>query len=278
MSKAREIQDGRKAMIPATEAAQRAIESVIRSNQIKEFVGAAKVMNKLAITLSSQVLLGLKHFQEQEGYKEYGCKTFVEFLEQHPELDLSKSKYYRLSEALETEGPDAFDLLNGLNIPLSSRKKLGTGAIQIEGDDLVINDQRVPLDDPKRIKRAISQVVAEVDKATSKASKAEKENEKLKKKLEQAVEEARAAAIIPRDDTDPANQAYLRVIASLTELTRELGELSQAEAAERLKLYRPHIAQAVEFFMQFTRPEAPTRRPDNTTGLSDEDLADLMED
>lgn len=236
-------------------------------------------MNKLGNTLLSQVLLALKKFQEEEAYKAYGCQTWVEFLKQTPELDMSKSQYYKLIGILETEGSEAFDLLNSLNVPLSARKKLGAGAIQIEGEELVINEQRVPLNDPKKIKRAISQVVNEVDKVTTRASKAEQENAKLKQKLEQAVEEVRVSAMnIPRDATDPASQAYLRVIASLTELTRELGELSQAEAGERLKLYRPHIAQAVEFFMQFSSPDAPTRRPENTTGLSDEDLADLMED
>jgi len=248
-----------------------------------EFIGGAKVINKLTAALSSQLLLSLKQFQETEGYRAYGCKTWVQFLKEHPELDLSKSQYYDRLKVLESEGSDVFDLLTQMNVPLSARKQLTSGSIALDGNELVIGEQRVPVDDAKKVKRAISQIAEQMERLETKAEKATKETEKLKQKLEDAKAIAReAAALVPfNDNTDPANQAYMRVVASLTELTRALSEMDGDEAEGRLASYRPGISQAVESCFTFSAATSPTRRPDqpkNDTGLSNDDLAELMEE
>lgn len=274
-----QLEKGREALIKRAEEHVQALPENNNHIPIFEFIGSAKTINKLSAALTSQLLIGLKKFQEEAGYKAYGCQTWVEFLQQHPELDMSKSKFYRLNEVLEAEGPEVFDLLNSLNVPLNARKQIGAGSIQIEGNELVVNEQRVPLDDPRKLKRALTQVIEQLDSANRKAERANKDNEKLKKKLDEAKEEARVAAMrIPSDDTDPANQAYMRVISALTELTRELNELPGAEADQRLNQYRPHISQAVEMCFAFSISSAPTRKPENNTGLSDSELAELMEE
>ena len=254
-----------------------------RSLKIFEFVGATKAMSKLASSLSSQVLQALQTIQREEAYLEYGCKTWVEFLKEYPDLDLSKSQYYKLVNVLDGEGAEVFDLLNSLNIPLRQRQQLTSGTIAIDGNELVIGEQRVPVDDAKKVKRAIGQIAEQMERLEAKAQKAEKEVTKLKGRLEDAKAIAReAAASVPfNDNTDPANQAYMRVVASLTELTRALAEMDADEAEGRLASYRPGISQAVENCFTFSAAVSPTRRPNqpnNDTGLSNDDLADLMED
>lgn len=251
--------------------------------QTFEFIGGAKVVSKLASSLSSQLLMGLKKFQEEEGYRAYGCKTWVEFLNSHPELDMSKSQYYKLTGLLDSEGEYLFDLLNSLNVPISARKQLTSGTILIDGNELLIGEQRIPVDDAKKVKRAIGQIAEQMERLEAKAEKATKENEKLKGKLDDARAAVReAASTVPfNDNTDPANQAYMRVVASLTELTRELSEMDSEQAEGRLASYRPGISQAVENCFTFSAATSPTRRPDQLTndlGLDSNDLADLMED
>lgn len=251
--------------------------------EIYEVIGAAKVINRLTTSLTSQLLLTLKRFQENESYKAYGCDTWVQFLKEHPELDLSKNQYYDRIKVLEAEGAEVFDLLTQMNIPLSTRKQLTSGSIALEGNELLIGEQRVPVDDTKKVKRAISQIAEQMERLETKAAKSEKEVEKLKQKLEDAKAIAReAAASVPfNDNTDPANQAYMRVVASLTELTRALAEMDGDEAEGRLASYRPGISQAVENCFTFSAAASPTRRPNqpkSDTGLSNDDLADLMED
>jgi len=275
-----QLQKGAESLVKRAEDHLEIAPAQKRHFQALEFIGAAKAINKLTLSLSSQLLMALKKFQEEEGYKEYGCKTWVEFLQQNPELDMSKSQYYKLIGALENEGSEVFDLLNSLNIPLNARLQIGAGSIQIEGNDLLVNEQRVPLNDPRKLKRTLTQVIEQLDATSRKADKTAKENEKLKKKLDEAKEEARIAAMsMPGgDDTDPAHQAYLHVISSLVTLTRELNELPRAEADKRLEQYRPHISQAMEMCFAFSVSSAPTRKPDNDTGLSDSELADLMDE
>lgn len=249
-----------------------------------EIIGAAKVINRLTTSLTSQLLLTLKRFQENESYKAYGCDTWVQFLKEHPELDLSKSQYYDRIKLLESEGAEVFDLLTQMNVPLSARKQLTSGSIMLEGNELLIGEQRVPVDDAKKVKRAISQIAEQMERLEMKAEKATKENEKLKGKLDDARAAAReAASTVPfNDNTDPANQAYMRVVASLTELNRELSEMDADDAESRLASYRPGISQAVENCFTFSAATSPTRRPTNQAkselGLSDSDLADLMEE
>lgn len=250
---------------------------------IYEMIGAAKVINRLTTTLSSQLLLTLKGIQESESYRAYGCETWVQFLKEHPELDISKNQYYDRIKLLESEGVEVFDLLTQMNVPISARKQLSSGAVAIDGDELLIGEQRVAIDDAKKVKRAISQIAEQMERLESKAAKSDKEIEKLKGRLEDAKAVAReAAASVPfNDNTDPANQAYMRAVATLTELTRHLSEMDSDEAESRLANYRPGISQAVENCFTFGAATSPTRRPDQLTkdlGLDSTDLADLMED
>lgn len=277
------IKEGTQALTKIVEGHIEASQDAAKMIQMHEFVGGIKAINRLAVALNSQLLLGLKQFQEAEGYKAYNCQTWVQFLKEHPQLDLSKNQYYDRIKLLESEGAEVFDLLTQMNVPLSARKQLSSGAIVIDGNELLIGEQRIPVDDAKKVKRAISQIAEQMERLESKAAKSDKEIEKLKGRLEDAKAVAReGAASVPfNDNTDPANQAYMRVVASLTELTRHLSDMDSEQAEGRLANYRPGISQAVENCFTFSAATSPTRRPDqltNNLGLESTDLADLMED
>ncbi|HMV46544.1 MAG TPA: hypothetical protein PLD20_00820 [Blastocatellia bacterium] len=277
----KQIEEGSQAI--AKRSQQEVDSTVGREKEIEifEFVGAAKLMNKITASFGSQLLLGLKRFQESEGYRVYGCQTWVQFLKEHPELDLSKTQYYERLKVLEAEGAELFDLLSSLNVPISARKQLTAGSILVEGNELVIGEQRVPVDDAKKVKRAITQIADQMERLESKAAKTEKEIEKLKQKLAEAKEEARSGGTASAEDgTDPCNQAYLRVLAGLTELGRELAELPGKEADQRMAQFKPQIQHSIEVLFAHSASNAPTRRPEQPDGLglTQADLAELMED
>lgn len=268
-----------------TEQAQVAFDGSQEQQQMVaaiEMVGAIGAIEQLAYALSAQAIMAWEQFQTNEGYKMYGCKTWVEFLEKHPRLGLTKSKYYERKKLLESEGADAYDLLNSLKVPANIRRQLSAGDVQIEGNDLIVRDQRFPIDDAKKIKRALSQVIEQMERVENKSAKTEKELEKTKQKLAEAKEEARTSAMhLPDDGTDPVNQAYLHVLASLTELGRELAELPGKEADQRMAQFKPDIQHAIEILFAFSASNAPTRRPTQQPdglGLTQAELADLMED
>ncbi|MGE0133288.1 MAG: hypothetical protein AB7U82_34860 [Blastocatellales bacterium] len=276
---ARQVKKGEQVLETQAQSFHDGNALVQQAIQAAEFVGAANAVQQIAESLNAQAIQAWEIFQQDKLYEAYGCSTFVQFLERHPKLGLTKNKYYDRKQLLEAEGAETFDLLNSLQVPIKVRKQLTAGTIAIEGDDLIVGDKRAPISDQRQVKRLIAQIVEELDRSETKAAKTTKENEKLKKRLDEAKEEARVAGMhIPADGTDPANQAYMRVISALTELTRELNELPGDEADARLNQYRPHIAQAVEMCFAFSSSTAPTRKPDNNTGLTDEELADLMEE
>lgn len=257
-------------------------EALQRALQSGEFVGAANAVQRIAESLNAQAIQAWETFQKDEMYKGYGCSTFVEFLERHPKLGLTKTRFYERKQLLANEGAETFDLLNTLQVPFKIRKQLTAGSVQIEGNQLTINDRTFPLDDVKKVKQAIADLAEQMERIENRSAKTEKELEKTKQKLADAKEDARTAALnVPDDGTDPVNQAYLHVLASLTELGRELAELPGKEADQRMAQFKPDIQHAIELLFTFSASNAPTRRPtaeSDALGFSQSELAELMED
>lgn len=278
-----QVAEGHQALTADAQAALDGSQEQQKMVAAIEMVGAIGAIERLADALSAQAIQAWEQFQINEGYKVYSCNTWVEFLEKHPRLGLTKAKYYERKKLLESEGAEAYDLLNSLKVPANLRKQLTAGNLQLAGNELIVGDQHVPINDAKKVKQALTLVIEQMERVEAKAARTDKENEKLKTKLDDAKALAReAASAVPfNDNTDPANQAYMRVVASLTELTRELSEMDTDEAEGRLASYRPGISQAVEACFTFSAATSPTRRPNQPKtdiGLSSDDLADLMED
>lgn len=118
-------------------------ETMQRLIEAAEFVGSANAVQRIADSLNAQAIQAWELFQQEEKYRAYGCTTFVEFLERHSKLGLTKTRYYERKQLLSNEGAEVFDLLNTLQIPFKVRRQLTAGSIQIEGNQLTVNDQTV---------------------------------------------------------------------------------------------------------------------------------------
>lgn len=282
LAMAAQVKKGQELLTDKAQSIHDENESLQRIIAAGEFVGAANAVQRIAESLNAQAIQAWETFQKDEMYTLYGCSTFVEFLERHPRLGLTKTKFYERKQLLSQEGAEVFDLLNTLQVPFKVRRQLTAGSIQIDGNQLTINDQAIQLDDVKKVKRAIADLAEQMERIEAKAAKTEKELLKTKQKLDDAKEEARTASMqMPDDGTDPVNQAYLGVISSLTKLGRELAELPGKEADQRMAGFKPDIQHAIELLFAFSASNAPTRRPTQQPdglGLTQAELADLMED
>ena len=230
----------------ASLAAQAADTNTTMAHAIRsaEIVGAAKVLDHLAATLNSQAMRHWEGFQQSEGYLAYECKTFVEFLEKFRPMGLTKDKYYQRKSLLESEGDEVFDLLNQYGVPASARKQLTSGSIEISGNELVLNEQRVPLNDTKQVRKAISELVSQLERVENKSNKTEKEIEKLKKRLEKAQQPGTNTTL--HDDSDPQTFAAYRLIAAYASYEAELAALDVDAANAHLERFRRQIQEAME--------------------------------
>lgn len=283
----------------AAEVAQTHVEEadlLAQVNRNAEIVGAAKALDYLAQTLNAQALRHWEGFQQAEGYKQYGCKTFVEFLEKYSPNGLTKDKYYQRKNLLDAEGDSAFDLLNSYGVPATIRKQLNAGSIEITKDAIIVGDKSASITDAKQVKALFKEVAEAFERAEDTAAKERKNLEKMMKragftfdkdaegKVKITPPDPQSPVILGRhDETDPANAAYMRVLSSLAELTRALNDLPGDEADKRLnELYRPAISSAVEMCFAFSASNAPTRAPDKlreaTVGLSQADIEDLLDE
>jgi hypothetical protein len=200
-----------------------------------EMFGAVRFADALSRNLAAQTIRGLEAIQKNEGYKSYGFETFDEFLDNCPIPDMSKSKYYERRKVLELEGDEVFSVLSAFKVPISTRKLIGEGQIQIDGDQLIIGDQRADLTDMPTVKDLIKELANENRTLNEKGEKKDKEIDSLKEKLNTGAaeyEELRRAMDAQNDGT-PYERALSKAISALINLALEAKKLPLVESQNR---------------------------------------------
>ena len=112
---------------------------------------------------------------------------------------MKKSVYYDRLSALEAEGDGTYNLLNNLGVPLSKRKLLTDGTVQVEGDMLVVGAERIPLHDRHRVVEAIRTLADETTRQAKKIEKGTEENKKLKRERDDLKKAGSGAALSEYD-------------------------------------------------------------------------------
>ena len=103
-------------------------------------LGRIQATDRISAALHSEVLRALEQVEETKAYKALGYDRFVDYLGDASMSPITKSQFYEGKKVIDKEGDVVFNALNCLGIPLSKRKSLGKGNIQIEGDQVIIKD------------------------------------------------------------------------------------------------------------------------------------------
>lgn len=209
------------------------------------FGGALAAVTSIARSLTSKAIEGLMEVEDKKYYSAWlnpatgeNFRTFAEYLSSDEVPDLSKSKYYELKELLLSEGSAVFDVFSGKKLlPIKTRKMLAASGVNIEldGDELVIADQRVPVSDKAAVKELVEtmhDVLRERD---------DREAKKDKKIADQAAQIEQGQADFEElqrnldnlRDGDPFDGALMRTLDALVRLTGEAEKLSKESKAER---------------------------------------------
>ena len=145
-------------------------------------LGGIRVADKIATSISSQVMNALITFQDERMYLNFGFDNFVDFLQNSEVSPMSKGEFYKRKEIFEAEGEKLFDLMNEVGVSFATRKLLSSGnydAISFDGDKLKIGDQEADISNA-RLVRALLESYADDYK------RVKTESEKAKVKLKTA--------------------------------------------------------------------------------------------
>ena len=206
-------------------------------NRAYEIRGAIRALNAITQNLMSQHIRGLMHVEEEKLWRVYGNGSFADYLSTSEEVGMSKTRYYELKTILLETNDETLDAVTGAKISPRKIKALldKNISLAVEDGSLVVGSERVPTSDPAAMTTLIDAVhlhlrdrdVREekkdrkIETLESKVERGEEENEELRRNLDGIV------------DTSRIQRAYLHAINALLLLTEAVGELDDAEKAER---------------------------------------------
>ena len=254
------------------------------------FLGGVRATNGIADALSIEVIRALINFQEEKRYESLGYTNFVDFLENSEYAPMSKNQFYDRKALLEKEGDKVFELMNSLSMPVSKRKLLGKGNIQLDGETVIVTGDdgeqtEIEIKDRSRLLETLAALAdanaektRKIQTQQSKIEKGDTEVLNLQKKLDEA--KARPGEAKPLD-------FLIRVTNSIDAMAEMVKQQTLVEKERDGEFYLNGI------YAAFVRLQHAYGRKDLTFGdvpemennefavvtssLDDEELAAMME-
>lgn len=201
-------------------------------------IGGFKAVNRLLTSVNSQLMRALEKFQEQKLYRSLGFEVFVDFLEKSEYSPMGKSQYYERKRLLDIEGDRLFEVFEGIGLPVRTRKLLGRGQVELEGENIIVHDgeetHEIEITDRKRILETLS---ALADSLAAKSAKIQKQAERIdrheseKSQLYEEIDRVRAAR--SPESGDNHSVALVGVCTSFAALREQAAVLSEIDRAAR---------------------------------------------
>ncbi len=213
-----------------------------RRDEAMRLLGGIRAVDRLQENIfqhiSSQLINALILFQKEKMYEHFGFSRFADFLDNSDFSLPSKTAFYRQKELLKAEGVEKYDLFNEAKIPLSTRKLLASGDggnIEIDGDQIIIGEERSDLSDLPMIKSLITNFANENRQLNEEKTKADKKIEDLQSRVktgQSEYEEIRRAMDAANNGT-PYERALMKAIGAMLNLAVEANKLPLIEIQSR---------------------------------------------
>lgn len=240
-----------------------------------QIVGAIKLGNRLAESLSAQAIHALEQVRDEKLYLADNCSTFDEFLSK-PDSPMSHDTFRRRVNQLKDEGDVKFDLFNSLNVSPGVRKLLA-GNVRIDGHHIVINEEsgdavsstRISLNDPEAIATAISELKKKADEQKRTIERGKKDNEKWKRKFDEARDQL-AKGLSVSEDAAPHARALVSILGNYQILADECKALTNEEERKR---FAPIVFQRLAEASKQVEVALGFEAPESGLDLSDDEIA-----
>lgn len=165
--------------------------SEARKNSALVLIGAIGAFGSIAQFTTVAAIRGLEKLQEEKLYRELGFQTFDQFLNESEYSPITKNQFYDQRQILNREGDAVYELFNKLKLPLSKRKYLNSGSVQIEGDVLYIQtgegdeakEIEVSVEDRSMLLQVLSTIADQSNRQKTKTALLQEKIEGLEKEL-----------------------------------------------------------------------------------------------
>lgn len=213
------------------------VEAVLQKETTEtayEVNGAIRALNSLVENLNSQVIHALQRFRDQKLYAAYDFTRFDDYLDNSPKSPMPYATFNRREKLLESEGDEAYDLLESLRVPVSTRKALPPESFEVRDNELIVTDEKgnefaVPLSDTKRVKSIIANIARDHKDNKKKLSDEAKKTDALTAR----VKELSDAKSKPAQDATPYDQALWSALAALKYFTDKAALAPEEATAKR---------------------------------------------
>jgi hypothetical protein len=247
-------------------------------------LGGIRAIQKVTDALSAQTIRALQQIRDERRYEALGFARFDFFMDQSPLSPMNYKKFNRLETALMNEGDELFNYLNAINAPMSKRRLLGKGTLAVEGEEIVIRDEkeehRFPVGDRATLLTTLSKLA---DKCGEQTRKIESQAKKIKKGEEEFNKLRRQSPspdiIVSKsfDDCLFAAVSALGTLAARVEgLTPEEAEAARARVVELIS--QPYDQLQIAFLPHDIKPSRRHARAGSlTNNVTQADVESLME-
>ncbi|HQZ81624.1 MAG TPA: hypothetical protein PLR83_00260 [Pyrinomonadaceae bacterium] len=207
-------------------------------------LGAARYANHAHQSAKSDLVRFCQAVRDDRRYQHFGFSSMDEFLDS-PMSPFKRDTFYREEKLYLAEGVEQYDLFNELKIPATLRRRLSSGDIAIDGDEVVVaGSERVSLTNGGSIKTIVEQLVRDKIAAEGQISKSDKEIARLERI---ADEHKKLKAELAELDEKPAYVvAYLRAVEAFLVFIAEVKDLPGDLKAERAEGDLDHISELLE--------------------------------
>lgn len=210
---------------------------VSRQMQAAMIMGGIRAVDRVAKGISSQAMVATIRFQDDKLHEEFGFDRFADFLDKSPYSPMTKHEFYKRKEVFDSEGEQTFDALNAINISLTTRKALVAGGVEmfVDGDELVIADQRVPVTDRHAVKQLVDAFHDVLTERDAREAQKDKKIEEQKFQLDRGQEDYNELErnLVAMRQGDPHDRGVADAVFALLEVTRLTGQMPDAKKAER---------------------------------------------
>jgi hypothetical protein len=212
-------------------------------DEAMQFRGAFQAVSSITRSLLSKKIEGLAKIEETKYFRVWGYPRFADYLDSDEVGEISKNKYYELKGLLMSEGPEAFDVFSGKRIPVTTRKLLAAKGVHIavEGEELVIENHRVPISDTAAVKELVETVHEVLKVRDEREEKKDKKIEKLTAENEQGrVElETKQRELDALNGEDPMAAAVAYTFSAFNNLIDGLKESDDEGKKKFAEAYMP---------------------------------------
>lgn len=196
------------------EAAEYAVAEVVSINTQNDrdkalmMIGALKMTHALSQHLAHEHIKGIAMIRDEKIYESLGYSRFddcLNTLSENNQIDLTYRQFNERELLLKEHGSDVYNLLDSLKMPMSRRKLLGAGHIQLDGETVFVSTtkdgeeivEEIQLNDRTRLLSTLSALADQNYVLNSKTSKLSTKSEKDDAKIKQLQKDLEIAKKSP---------------------------------------------------------------------------------